>query len=72
MSQAWRSAHVCCSVAKSCPTLYDLMDCSTPGLPVPHIFMLMFTQSLKHSVLEVKELNYLRSNSDPAVGLRAS
>ena len=23
-----------CSVAQSCPTLYDLMDCSTPGLPV--------------------------------------
>ena len=26
----------CCSVAQSCPTLYDPMDCSTPGLPVPH------------------------------------
>ena len=23
-----------CSVAKSCPTLCDLMDCSTPGFPV--------------------------------------
>ena len=27
---------VCCSVAKSCSTLRDSMDCSTPGLPVPH------------------------------------
>ena len=26
----------CCSVAQSCPTLYDPLDCSTPGLPVPH------------------------------------
>ena len=25
-----------CSVAQSCPTLYDPMDCSTPGLPVHH------------------------------------
>ena len=26
----------CCSVAKSCPTLCDPMDCSTPGFPVLH------------------------------------
>ena len=26
----------CCSVAQSCPTLFDLMDGSTPGFPVPH------------------------------------
>ena len=25
-----------CSVAQSCPTLYDLMDCSTPGFPILH------------------------------------
>ena len=25
----------CCSVIKSCPTLCDPMDCSTPGLPCP-------------------------------------
>ena len=25
-----------CSVAQLCPTLCDPMDCSTPGLPVPH------------------------------------
>ena len=24
------------SVAQSCPTLHDPMDCSTPGLPVHH------------------------------------
>ena len=26
----------CCLVAKSCLSLYDPMNCSTPGLPVPH------------------------------------
>ena len=26
----------CCSVAKSCPTLCDPMECSTPGFPVHH------------------------------------
>ena len=24
------------SLAQSCPTLYDPMDCSTPGFPVHH------------------------------------
>ena len=28
-----RFSHSCCSVAQSCPTLCDPMDCSTPGLP---------------------------------------
>ena len=26
----------CCSLAQSCLTLCDPMDCSTPGFPVPH------------------------------------
>ena len=26
----------CCSVSKSCPTLCNVMDCSTPGFPVLH------------------------------------
>ena len=29
----------CCSVAKSCPTLYNLMDCSTPGSSVLHCLL---------------------------------
>ena len=32
------------SVAQSCPTLYDPMDCSTPGLLVHH-HLLRFTQA---------------------------
>ena len=30
----WLRAYCCCSVAQSCLTLYDPMDCSTPGFPV--------------------------------------
>ena len=26
----------CCSVAKSCLTLHDSVECNMPGLPVPH------------------------------------
>ena len=26
----------CCSAAQSCSTLFDSMDCTTPGLPVHH------------------------------------
>ena len=29
---------LCCSVAQSCPTLCNRMDCSTPGFPVLHYF----------------------------------
>ena len=39
----------CCSVAKSCPTLCDTMDRSTPGLPVLH-YLLEFAQIHVHSV----------------------
>ena len=35
------------SVAQSCPTLCDLMDCSTPGSPVHHQ-LLKFTQAHVH------------------------
>ena len=30
------SSPFCCSVAQSCPTVCDPMDCSMPGLPVHH------------------------------------
>ena len=39
----------CCSVAKSCPTLCDPVDCSTPGFPVHH-HLLEFTQTHVHPV----------------------
>ena len=37
------------SVAQSCPTPCDPMDCSTPGLPVHHQ-LLEFTQTQVHGV----------------------
>ena len=37
------------SVAQSCPTLCDPMDCSTPGLPVHHQ-LLELTQTHVHQV----------------------
>ena len=36
-----------CSVAKSCPTLCDPMDCSTPGFPVLY-YLLEFAQIHVH------------------------
>ena len=39
----------CCLVAKSCSTLYDFMDCSTPGFPVLH-YLLEITQIHVHWV----------------------
>ena len=50
----------CCRlVAKSCPTLHDLMDCSTPGFPVLH-YLLGFAQTHVHWVWF---LNFLFFNS---------
>ena len=34
----------CCSVTKSCPTLWDPMNCSRPGFPVLH-YLLEFAQT---------------------------
>ena len=40
----------CCSVTQWCPTLCDTMDCSMPGLPVPH-HLLKFAQVNVHCVV---------------------
>ena len=37
----------CCSVTQSCPILHDPMDCSTPGLSIPHL-ILKFSQIHVH------------------------
>ena len=44
-----RNLVVCCLVAKSCQTLYDLVDCSPPGLPVLH-YLPKFAQTHIHWV----------------------
>ena len=39
--------HLCCSVAQSCLTFCNLMDCSTPGSSVLH-YVLEFVQTHVH------------------------
>ena len=43
----------CYSVTKSCPTLCDSTDCSTPGVPVLH-HLLEFAQIHVHRVSDAK------------------
>ena len=46
-------AKCCCfSVTQSWPTLCNLMDCSTPGLPAPH-HLLKFAQVHVHCIGDV-------------------
>ena len=57
------------SVAQSCPTLFDSMDGSTPGLPVHHQ-LLKFTQTHVHWVRDAIQPSHpLSSPSPPALNL---
>ena len=54
------------SFAQSCPTLYDPMNCSTPGIPVHH-HLLEFTQTHVHRVGDAIQRSHpLSSPSPPA------
>ena len=54
------------SVAQSCPTLFDPMNCSSPGLPVHHLFP-EFTQTHVHRVSDAIQPSHpLLSPSPPA------
>ena len=54
------------SVAQSCPTLCDPMDCGTPGLPVHHELQ-EFTQTRVHRVGDAIQPSHpLSSPSPPA------
>ena len=54
------------SVAQLCPTLWDPMNCSTPGLPVHHQ-LLEFTQTHVHWVSDAIQPSHpLSSPSPPA------
>ena len=53
------------SVAQSCPTLCDPINCSTPGLPVYHQ-LLEFTQTHVHQVSDaIQQSHPLLSRSPP-------
>ena len=57
------------SVTQLCPTLCDLMDCSTPGFPVHHQ-LLEFSQTHAHSVGDAIQPSHpLSSPSPPALNL---
>ena len=60
---------VCCSVAKSCLTLCDPMDCSTAGFPVFH-YPLELAQTHVHQVSDAIQPSHpLSSPSPPAFNL---
>ena len=52
------------SVAQSCPTLCNPMNCSTPGLPVHHQ-LLEFTQAHVHQVSDAIQPSHLLSSPSP-------
>ena len=54
------------SVAQSCPTLWDPMDCSTPDLPVHHQLP-EFTQTHVHWVGDAIQLSRPLSSTSPPV-----
>ena len=65
MSAYLKSLSCCCSVAHLCPTL-DLMDCSTPGLPVHH-HVPELVQTHVHQVSDAIQPSHpLSSPSPPA------
>ena len=64
-----KNIHVVSSVAQSCPTLCNPMDCSTPGLPVHHQLP-EFTQTHVHWVSDTIQPSHpLLSPCPPAFNL---
>ena len=59
---------ICCSVTKSCPTLCNPMDCSTPGFPVLH-YLPEFAQTHVHGVNAIQPSYPLQPASHPALNL---
>ena len=53
------------SVSQSCPTLCDLMNCSTPGLPVHHQLP-EFTQTHVHGFGVAIQSSYPLSSPSPS------
>ena len=60
--------HCCCSLAKSCPTLCDPMDCSLSGFPVLHC-LLEFAQIHVHCVDDAIQPSHSLSLPSPALNL---
>ena len=59
----------CCSVAEACLTVFDPMDCNTPGFPVLH-YLLEFAQTHVHWVDDAIQPSHpLLTASPPAFNL---
>ena len=54
--------------SQSCPTLCDPMDCSMPGLPVPHC-LLQFAQVHAQCISDAVQPSYTLTPSSPALNL---
>ena len=54
----------CCPVTKSCPTLCDHMDCSTPGFPVLY-YLPEFAQTDVHQVSDATQPSHSLSPAFP-------
>ena len=63
----WRYCFCCCS-AESCLTVFDPMDCSTPGFPVLHYF-LEFAQTRIHWVDDAIQPSHPLLTPSPAFSL---
>ena len=63
----WERIRVCwcCSVAQSCLTLCDPIDCSTPGFPVPH-HLPKFIQVHVHCIGEAIQPSHALMPSSPS------
>ena len=72
MPYIYRLTYICIyqirSVTQSCPTLFDCMNCSTPGLPVHHQ-LLEFTQTPVHRVSDAIQPSHPLSSPSPAPNL---
>ena len=55
----------CCSVAQSCPTSCDPVDCSMPGFPVLH-YLPEFAQTHVHWVSDAIQPSHLLSSPSPS------
>ena len=64
----YRLIHHCCSVNKSCPTLWNSMNCSMPDFPVLH-HLPEFDQTPVHWVSGTIQLYHPLSSPSPAFNL---
>ena len=62
----WNLPSCCCSVPQSYPTLFDPLDCSTPGFPVLH-YLSAFAQTHVHWVGDAIHPNVDEIRWDPVI-----